>query len=76
MLSLETRNSLERQNVPSSIFLSTTVASSLNEATQSLEIGRESAQELVTKTVSSLTTQTSTQGGLAWVGSLALRGPV
>lgn len=42
MLSLETRNSLERRNVHSSVFLSTTVASSLNEATQVGSLPRSS----------------------------------
>lgn len=51
MLSLETMKSLEKENVHSSAFLSTTVMNSLDEAMQSLEIGQETVQEPVTKTV-------------------------
>lgn len=51
MLSLETVKALEKENVHSSAFLSTTVMSSLDEAMQSLEIGQETVQEPVTKTV-------------------------
>lgn len=51
MLSLETMKSLEKENVDSSAFLSTTVMNSLDEAMQSLEIGQETVQEPVTKTV-------------------------
>lgn len=53
-LSLETANSLERENVHSSVFVSTTGVSRLIEATWSLATGGEAAQELVTKAASSL----------------------
>ena len=51
MFSLETMKSFERENVHSDDFLSTAVMSSLDEAMQSLEIGQETVQEPVTKTV-------------------------
>ena len=51
MLSLETMKSFEREKVHSSAFLSTAVISSLDEAIQSLEIGQETVQKAVTKTV-------------------------
>ncbi|CAK7311103.1 developmental pluripotency-associated 5 protein-like [Vulpes vulpes] len=51
MFSLETMKSFERKNVHSDDFLSTAVMSSLDEAMQSLEIGQETVQEPVTKTV-------------------------
>ena len=51
MLNLETMKSFERETVHSGDFLSTTVMSSLDEALQSLEVGQETVQEPVTKTV-------------------------
>ncbi|CAD7687062.1 unnamed protein product [Nyctereutes procyonoides] len=75
MLSLETMKSFERENVHSGDFLSTAVMSSLDEALQSLEVGQETVQEPVTKTVI-FVIRTSVQGGSVWVRSLTPRGPV